>query len=185
MYQDKTLVCKECGKNLYSQRESRSSTRKRALSTSRSAAGTAGRPARATDVPAGDVHGCVRRLRQGGPGSLSAPGGPPRLLQRVFCPYEGRGRINRRVWQRGAGTGALFCNFCIAERLKGYYNNITIKIENGGMYQWLPLPKIRSLARSWIWTAPLRPSFWRWACIAWAVLLRAGKQWSRLAWFRR
>ena len=26
--------------------------------------------------------------------------------------------------REGAGTGALFCNFCIAERLKGYYNNI-------------------------------------------------------------
>ena len=52
-------------------------------------------PQKRRPSPAGDVHRSVRRLRQRGAGALPAPGGPPCLLQRMFCPDEGRAGLKR------------------------------------------------------------------------------------------
>ena len=103
MYEDKTLVCKECGKEfVFTAGEQEFYAEK----------GFQNEPQRCR---AGTVHGRVRSLRQRGQSALPAPGRPPGLLQRVLCPHEGRAGITRsfslaqRPWQK---KGAVFLSIC-------------------------------------------------------------------------
>ena len=85
MYEDKTLVCKECGKEFVF---------------------TAGEQ---------EFHRCLRCLRRRGEGSLRAQVRPSRLLQRVLCQDARSAEITSRssvfiiAIRQGAQSGALFC----------------------------------------------------------------------------
>ena len=108
MYEDKTLVCKECGKEfVFTAGEQEFYAEK----------GFQNEPQRCRDCRQArkNANHPQRELRQRGQGALPAPGRPPGLLQRVLCPHEGRAGITRsfslaqRPWQK---KGAVFLSIC-------------------------------------------------------------------------
>ena len=113
MYQDKTLVCRDCGAEFVFTAGEQEFYARRASRTSPPAARNAVRPARRTALPL--LVRCMRDLRclwQAHDRPLHSQERPPHLLQRVLrrSPAGLIGvKEQRRTRTRGAGSSLFFC----------------------------------------------------------------------------
>ena len=129
MYEDKTLVCKECGQEFvftageqefYAERGFQNEPQR--CKACRDARKNAARGPRV-------FHRCLRCLRRRGEGSLRAQVRPSRLLQRVLCQDARSAEITSRssvfiiAIRQGAQSGALFLLFwgCFPLFLRNLY----------------------------------------------------------------
>ena len=120
MYEDKTLICKDCGKEFvftageqefYAEKGFQNQPQRcRPCRQARK-----GNAAPQREMYTGVCAACGKEARV----PLPAPGRPPGLLQPVLRPDEGRMGISPSAPPAG---GAFFYHFCIAVGRKGYYN---------------------------------------------------------------
>ena len=109
MYEDKTLVCKECGAEfVFTAGEQEFYAEKGFVNEPLQELPRC--PQKRCQAGARDAYGHLRELREGSEGSFQAPRGSPRLLQRVLRQHERR-RLSFRSSKQPGGQPGCFSFF--------------------------------------------------------------------------
>ena len=108
MYEDKTLICKDCGKEFVFTAGEQEFYAEKGFQNQPQRCRPCRQARKGNVAPQREMYRRVRRLRQRGPGALPAPGRPPGLLQPVLRPDESRMGIRP---QRSTCGWGLFLSF--------------------------------------------------------------------------